>query len=187
LLSPSPSASQIINKNYLHPLPTEFQINEAIEGWRYTLSERNQQQVTAMQYGIYRSLIITNQSPQQFVLESPLIKLERPDLKKLHSSGRVRKLENYNGTVAYELQSYAEQPDGEMRDVDLISYTVKDSRKKDSNVAEINRQFILKHNPTHFRFRVKSRFNGTLEIFQPCLSDIDSTFPAIDEMEGNIP
>lgn len=182
-----PRGNGLAEDNFLLPLPAAVQPGEAIEGWRYTLSDRRQQRISAAASASGNTLLIHSDTPRQIVLESPLVRIDGTGLEHLRVAGRIRKLGGFSGTLSYQLQSYSEQPDGTLTPAKLDAFEVRGRTNAGPDFAAISRKIRLNRDTSHVRFSIKAEFTGALELHPPRLFGHDDTIPVTDNEEGNIP
>jgi predicted phosphodiesterase len=182
-----PSGNGLAQDNFLLPLPASLRSGEPIDGWRYALSDREQQRISAAARAAGNALLLSSDTPRQIVLESPLVRISGTGLENLRIAGRIRKLDGFTGTVSYQLQSYTEQPDGRLTPAKLEAFDVRGRTSEGPDFAAITRKIRLNRDTSHVRFRVKAEFTGALELYPPRLFGHDDTIPATQNDEGNIP
>ncbi len=180
-----PGGDGLATDNYLHALPSVINRDTGMQGWRYTLNDRRAQQLESGKTP--DSIIINHLSRARFVLESPLIRIGECGLEHLRMQGRIRKLDNYHGTVSYQVQSYGTDAEGTLSNKKLDSIEVRGRTNEGQNVAAISRKIKLNRGTTHVRFRIVADFSGKVELRQPVLRGYNDSIPATPDEEGNIP
>lgn len=158
------------DKNLLPSLPPAFTKGERIEGWRYAFESRSRQSFRNGLRDGAATLCISNAGTGKAQLESPLINLAGTNLRAVRLRGRIRRLENFSGTVFYQLVTYTTGPDGIPRPHKTEPFEMRGSKRKLSPPgAERDVSIPLALQVTHLRFRIEASFSGVLEIEQPYL------------------
>jgi hypothetical protein len=85
--------------------------------------------------------------------------------------GRVWRYEGtFDGTVMFQLVTYAEKPDGTLEQIAVTSFEPRDTRGEKQGATSLNRKIDFPKRVTHLRFRIEAVFNGNLWIEQPILT-----------------
>lgn len=160
------------DKNLLPPLPTEWEPEGRLEGWRYAFEDRGRQTFSIGLRDGATTLCIHNRGTCKVQLESPLIDLAGTGLTALRLQGQIRKNETFKGTVFYQIISCAPRKEGTPMPVRTESFEVRATRRRATGPAgALNRKVTLPKSATHVRFRIDAVFDGSLEIEQPVLTD----------------
>ncbi len=178
--------NQLYN-NFLYQLPGSAFTGEAIEGWRYTIADQKNQQISITQHSTGNSLRVTHTQPCQFAIESPLVLISDTDLKSLRMKGRIRKLDGFSGNVFYQLQHYMKTSGGALEKYKQDTFEVRGRSNEGADTAAITRKIALNRDTTHVRLSIEADFSGTLELRQPELYGHDDSIPTTKNSEGNIP
>lgn len=158
------------DKNLLPGLPDTFTKGGRIEGWRYAFENKARQSFSNGLRDGAATLCINNKGPGRAQLESPLINLAGTNLRAVRLRGRIRRLDNFSGTVFYQLVTYTTGPDGIPRQQHTKQFELHGSKRKLSPPgAERDVSIPLALQITHVRFRIDASFEGMLEIEQPYL------------------
>jgi len=174
-------------KNFLAELPAALPSGAPLPGWRYTLENREAQQLAA---GIHISggqLSVMHTRPHKFTLESPPVNLDGTALEYVRIRGRIRKPAGFEGNVFYQLHSLAANQDGSLQILKVDSFEVRGRSNEGADTASISRKIKLNKETSHLRLRIEADFKGRLELQQPELMAEDSSIPATANDEGNIP
>jgi predicted phosphodiesterase len=145
------------DKNLLPEFPSAKEADGRIAGWRYGFSDREWQQIATDK----NKIRITHSHSARFSLESPLIVLAGTQFQSVRMRGRVWRGDDFDGTVIFQLVTYAEKDDGTLGQVAVKSLDIRDTR---------NLKIDFPKRVTHLRFRAEATFKGVLEMEQPVLT-----------------
>jgi len=158
------------DRNLLPAFPSALGADGRIAGWRYGASDLRQQLVAMGQREGAAVLRITHGNSAQWTLESPLITLTGTQMQSVRMRGRVWRGNDFEGTVIFQLVTYAEKPDGALEQVAVNGFEVRDTRGEPPGAFSLNRKIEFPKRVTHLRFRIETTFKGVLEIEQPVLT-----------------
>ena len=143
-----------------------------IPGWRYHTSDADQLNVVfTVTCDTWKKLLrIEHSDAARFTLESPLIMLAGTQFQSVRMRGRVRRNDDFEGTVMFQLVTYEEKPDGTLEQIAVNSFEPRDTRGEPPGAFSLNRKIDFSKRVTHLRFRVEATFKGLLGIEQPVLT-----------------
>jgi len=157
------------DRNLLPAFQADWQlpIDGPLPGWRFRASgtqswgmwteSRNGVVWLGMILGAFR----------QFTLESPLISLAGTQVQSVRMRGRVQKPD---GSVMFQLITYAEQEDGTLEQIAVNSFEPRDTRGEPSGTFSLNRKINIPVRTTHLRFCIETPRMYSFEIEQPVLT-----------------
>ena len=156
------------DKNFLPPWPTVLDADGRLNGWRYAFEDKNRQRLGTGLRDREMTLMVTHDQRQKVRVESALINLAGTEIKAVRVRVRIRKGEEFEGTLRVSVDLYAAQENG---DYALLRRTPFElSRKgRDDAVVEVNRKVPLLKKTTHLRFSVGGEFAGRIEVLPPYL------------------
>jgi len=152
------------------PVNWNFAANNLLPGWRCRVSGRNLWDMGTVSHNGATWLGIILVDLRLFALESPLISLTGTQVQSVRMRGRVRRSEDFEGTVIFQLVTYSEKPDGTLEQVAVNGFEVRDTRGEEKDTFSINRKVELPKRVTHLRFRIETTFKGALYVEQPFLT-----------------
>ena len=151
-------------------LPNAVDADGHIVGWRYGMSDKAVQTTAINDHDGTAVLYVMHAArPAKFSLESPLITLTGTQLQAVRMRGRVWRSGNFDGTVMFQLVTYAEKPDGTLEHA-VSGFEVRNTRGEPPGALSISRKIEFPKRVTHLRFRIETTFKGVLEIEQPVLT-----------------
>jgi hypothetical protein len=157
-------------KNILPPLPTAIADNNVVPGWRYCVEEGPLQHVkTGLRSG-ETSLSFTHDQFLRLELGAPLIVLGNSEIQVLRVRGRVRRSDDFNGTVLFNITMLAKKEDGTLEPLKTEPIEVRNTRGEPLGTMSLTRKVPLAKRTTHVRFSIVTTFKGTLDIEQPVLT-----------------
>jgi predicted phosphodiesterase len=158
------------DKNILPALPKAIAENGIVPGWRYCVEEGPLQHVkTGLRSG-ETTLSFTHDQFLRLEVGAPLIVLGNSGLQMLRVRGRVRRSDNFNGTVRFNLLQLAKKDDGTLAPLMTDTFDVRDMRGEPEGAMSVNRKVTLAKRTTHIQFSLETTFKGTLDIEQPVLT-----------------
>jgi len=163
------------DRNLLPELPSALGPDGRIAGWRYGLNDRQRQQVAVVQREGAVALCVTHGAATRFSLESPLITLTGAQVPSARMRGRVRRGEDFDGAVVFQIVTYVEKDDGTLEQVAVNGFEVRDTRGEAKDTFSLNRKVEFPKRVTHLRFRIETTFKGILMIEQPVLTAEQTT------------
>jgi len=155
--------------NLLPALPQTITPEGMVPGWRYRVEEGPLQHVST---GLRSGAITTCFTHDQFLrleFSSPFIALSGPDNQAMRIRSRVRRSDDFNGTVGVTLFMLTKKEDGTYEPLKTSSFDVRDSRGEPAGALSLNRKITLAKRATHIQFSIVTTFKGTLDIEQPVL------------------
>jgi hypothetical protein len=90
--------------------------------------------------------------------------------KALRISSRIRRSENFNGTVMANIALLARKEDGTFESLSNSSFEVRNTRGEPTGAMSVNRKISLTKRTTHVKFSLTTTFKGSLEVEQPLLN-----------------
>lgn len=158
-----------LDKNILPELPKALKDNSIVPGWRYYVEENPLQHVQIATRNGATTLCFTHDQFLRLEVESPFIALGSPDTKALRLRGRIRRSEDFNGTVMANLSMLAKKEDGTFEPLTTSSFEVRNTRGEPAGTLSLNRKVSLNKRTTHVKFSLVTTFKGMLDIEQPLL------------------
>jgi predicted phosphodiesterase len=158
------------DKNILPELPNALKETNVVPGWRYFVEEQPLQHVQIGTRNGKPTLCFTHDQFLRLEVESPLIALGTLDNKALRLRGRVRRSQDFTGTVMANLSMLAIKEDGTFEPLTTSSFEVRNTRGEPPGTMSLNRKVVLNKRTTHLKFSLASTFKGTLDIEQPLLT-----------------
>jgi hypothetical protein len=158
------------DKNMLPALPKAIAENNVVPGWRYRVEEGPLQHVkTGLRSG-ETSLSFTHDQFLRLEVGAPLIVLGDSGIQVVRVKGRVRRSDDFNGTVLFKLTMLAKKEDGTLEQLKIETFEVSDKRGEPLGAMSMSRKVTLAKRTTHIRFSLETTFKGTLDIEQPVLT-----------------
>jgi hypothetical protein len=93
-----------------------------------------------------------------------------PELKALRISSRIRRSEDFNGTVMANISLLAKKEGGTFEALSTSSFEVRNTRGEPAGAISVNRKVSLTKRTTHVKFSLTTTFKGSLEIEPPLLT-----------------
>jgi predicted phosphodiesterase len=159
-----------LDKNLLPLFPKELSRRDIVEGWRYSVEEKPLQHVQIKERDGRATLNFTHDQFLRLEVESPLIALGVQKFKALRISSRIRRSENFNGTVMANIALLARKEDGTFESLSNSSFEVRNARGEPTGAMSVNRKISLTKRTTHVKFSLTTTFKGSLEVEQPLLN-----------------
>lgn len=182
-----PVGQSELYSNFLYDLPQSITTGVPVEGWRYIITDKENQKITSAHHITGNALRISHTTPCQFIIESPLVLVSGTGLKNVRIKGCIRKLNEFSGNVFFQVQSYMKTAGGTLEKYKEDIFEVRGRSNEGPDVAALTRKIALNKKTTHVRLRVVADFNGTLELRRPELFGINDSIPTTRDNEGNIP
>lgn len=158
------------DRNILPALPTAIADNGVVPGWRYCVEEGPLQHVkTGLRSG-EMALSFTHDQFLRLELGAPLIVLGGSGIQVLRLRGRVRRSDDFNGTVLFNITMLAQKEDGTLEQLKTEPIEVRNTRGEPVGSMSLTRKVPLAKRTTHVRFSIVTTFKGTLDIEQPVLT-----------------
>ncbi len=160
-----------LDKNILPSFPKEINRRDVVEGWRYYVEEKPLQHLQLKERDGRSTLCFAHDQFLRLEVESPLLALGVPEVKALRISSRIRRSEDFNGTVMANISLLARRKeDGTFESLSTSSFEVRNSRGEPAGAMSVNRKISLTKRTTHVKFSLTTTFKGSLEIEQPLLT-----------------
>ena len=182
-----PAGQDELYSNYLYNFPPTSVTGDPIEGWRYIITDKENQAISSSRHITGNTLRISHTTPCQFIIESPMVLISDTGLKNLRLNGRIRKLNEFSGNVFLQIQSYMKTPGGTVEKYKEDIFEVRGRSNEGPDVAALTRKITLNKKTTHVRLRIVADFSGILELREPELFGINNSIPTTRNNEGNIP
>jgi predicted phosphodiesterase len=164
---PPPTSS---DKNMLPVLPQSLSEKGVVPGWRYCVEDGPLQHVET---GIRNGEITLCFSHDQFLrleVATPLIALGSTSNQALRVRGRIRRSDNFNGSVMFNVSMLAKKEDGTFEPLMTSPFEVRNTRGEPVGALSLNRKVPINKRTTHIRFSIVTTFKGILDIEQPVLT-----------------
>jgi predicted phosphodiesterase len=158
------------DKNMLPALPQAIAENRVVPGWRYGIEDSASQHVRTGLWNGKTTLCFSHDQFLRLEVAAPLIELGNPDIPSLYLRGRIRRSDDFNGTVIFNISQFAKKEDGSPEQLKTDPFEVRDPRGEPKGVLNLNRKIDIKKRTTHIQFSIVTTFKGTLDIEQPMLT-----------------
>jgi predicted phosphodiesterase len=159
-----------LGENVLPAFPKKLGRKDVVEGWRYFVEEKPLQHLQIKERDGRSTLSFTHDQFLKLEVESPLLALGSPEFKALRINSRVRRSENFNGTVMANIAFLAKKEDGSFEALATSSFEVRNTRGEPAGAMSVNRKVAIAKRTTHIKFSLTTTFKGSLEMEQPLLS-----------------
>ncbi len=158
------------DKNMLPPFPQAIAENGVVPGWRYCVEDGALQHVkTGLRNG-ETTLCFSHDQFLRLEVSAPLIVRESSSNQALRVQGRIRRSNDFNGTVMFNVCLLARREDGTHEPLATSAFEVRNTRGETTGGLSLNRKIPLNKRVTHIRFSIVTTFKGTLDIEQPMLT-----------------
>lgn len=158
------------DNNMLPVLPQALSEKGVVPGWRYCVEDAPLQHVKT---GIRKGEITLCFTHDQFLrleVATPLIALGSSSNQALRVRGRIRRSDDFNGSVMFNVSMLAKKEDGVFEPLMTSPFEVRNTRGEPLGTLSLNRKVPLNKHATHIRFSIVTTFKGTLDIEQPVLT-----------------
>jgi hypothetical protein len=159
-----------LGENVLPAFPKKLGRKDVVEGWRYFVEEKPLQHLQIKERDGRATLNFTHDQFLKLEVESPLLALGSPEFKALRLNSRVRRSENFNGTVMANIAFLAKKEDGSFEALATSSFEVRNTRGEPAGAMSVNRKVPVAKRTTHIKLSLVTTFKGSLEVEQPLLS-----------------
>lgn len=158
------------NINLLPELPKALAPEHVVPGWRYFVEEAPLQQVRIGMRNGETTLCFAHAQFLRLEVTAPIIALGNSNIAAVRVRGRVRRSDDFNGTILFNLAMLAKKEDGTYEALTTAPFEVRNSRGEPAGALSLNRKIPLLKRTTHIRFSIVTTFKGTLDIEQPVLT-----------------
>ncbi|MEI6644396.1 MAG: hypothetical protein WCP12_00005, partial [bacterium] len=168
VLQASPLTSP--DKNLLPDLPQTITPNGVVPGWRYGVEDSASQHVRTGLWDGKTTLCFSHDQFLRLEIGAPLMALGNFDVQAIYIKGRIRRSDDFNGTVMFNVSQFVKKEDGSHEQLKTDPFAVRDPRGEPKGTLSLNRKVDIKKRTTHIQFAIVTTFKGTLEIEQPTLT-----------------